>query len=200
MTCNNPQRSSQRVETRRRPGENSEARVTAVRALGNTTGMTSEWALIGRIALAFALTFVIGFERQVRGGPAGDRAYSLVGVAAAAVAAIAVTKGAGNAIAGVVTGIGFIGGALVFRGQGGVLRGITSASAVFASTAVGVVAGAGYLILAVVVTGATLLSLELRYIPGLRYLDARRFVGFVRGDDDAPRNAPSSQAQDHSRP
>jgi hypothetical protein len=31
----------------------------------------------------------------------------------------AVTKGAGNAIAGVVTGIGFIGGALVFSGRGG---------------------------------------------------------------------------------
>jgi putative Mg2+ transporter-C (MgtC) family protein len=58
----------------------------------------------------------------------------------------AVTKGAGNAIAGVVTGIGFIGGALVFRGEEGVLRGITSASAVFVATAIGVAAGAGYLV------------------------------------------------------
>lgn len=159
--------------------------------------MTSEWALVGRIALAFALTFVIGFERQVRGGPAGDRTHSLVGTAAAAVAAIAVTKGAGNAIAGVVTGVGFIGGALVFRGEGGVLRGVTSASAIFASTAVGVVAGAGYLILAVVVTTVVLLSLEIRYIPVLRYLDARRFVGLVR-DDTASIRRPQAPEQSGS--
>lgn len=57
-------------------------------------------------------------------------------MAAAAISAIAATKGGLNAIA-VVTGIGFIGGALVFRGEGGVLRGITSASAVFGTAASG---------------------------------------------------------------
>src|SRR5262245_62166278 len=146
----------------------------------------SDWDLAGRVALAFALTFVIGFERELRGGPAGDRAYSLVGMAAAAIAAVAVTKGGANAIAGVVTGVGFIGAALVFRGEGGVLRGITSASAVLATAAVGVAAGAGYPILALVVAGAILLSLEIRFVPVLRFLDARRYVGSVRADTEPP--------------
>jgi putative Mg2+ transporter-C (MgtC) family protein len=146
----------------------------------------SDWDLLLRVALAFGLTFAIGFEREIRGGQAGDRTYSLVGMAAAAISAIAVTKGAGNAIAGVVTGVGFIGGALVFRGEEGVLRGITSASAVLATAAVGVVAGAGYPILALGVAGGVLLSLELRYLPGLCYFDARRYVGSVRTDTAPP--------------
>jgi putative Mg2+ transporter-C (MgtC) family protein len=147
---------------------------------------TSEWELIGRIAIAFGLSFAIGFERQVRGGPAGDRTFSLVGTAAAAISVVAVTKGAGNAIAGVVTGVGFIGGALLFRGEGGVLRGITSATAVLATATIGVLAGAGYLIVALVATGLVLFTLEVRFMPGLSYLDGRRYVGRWRSDESPP--------------
>ena len=151
--------------------------------------MGHEWELIGRVALAFALSFVVGFERQIRGGAAGDRTFALVGVAAASVAAIAVSRNAGNAIAGTITGVGFIGGALLFRGEAGVLRGITSSAAVFITAAIGVVAGAGYLRLAVAVTVFALLSLELRYLPGVRLLDARRYADRFAHDDDPPRPA-----------
>jgi putative Mg2+ transporter-C (MgtC) family protein len=148
--------------------------------------MGSDWDLVGRIAVAFGLSFVIGFEREIRGGAAGDRTFALVGTAAAAIAVIAVSKNAGNAIAGVVTGVGFIGGALLFRGEAGVLRGLTSASAVLATAAIGVVAGAGYLVVAAVVAALVLLALEIRFLPGLSYLDSRRYVGSVRSDDQPP--------------
>jgi putative Mg2+ transporter-C (MgtC) family protein len=142
--------------------------------------------MILHVVVAFALSFTVGFERQLRGGPAGDRTFSLVGTAAAAITAIAVAQGAGNAIAGVVTGVGFIGGALLFRDPGGTLRGITSATAVLATASIGVVAGAGYPLLAVVATALVVVTLEVRYLPGLRYLDASRYMGSVRGDDDPP--------------
>ena len=148
--------------------------------------MPSEWEMVGRVALGFGLTFVIGFEREVRGGQAGDRTYALIGTAAAAIAAIAIANGAGNAIAGMITGVGFIGGALLFRGQTGIVRGITSASAVLAAAAIGVVAGAGYPMVAVVTAVLVLLALELRYLPVVRALDARRYVGALPGDDDPP--------------
>jgi putative Mg2+ transporter-C (MgtC) family protein len=146
----------------------------------------SDWDLVARVALGFGLTFVVGFERELRGGPAGDRTYALLGTAAAAISGVAIAHNAGNAIAGMITGVGFVGAAVLFRGQTGVVRGITSASAVLASAVIGAVAGADYPILAVATTVLVLLALELRYLPVLRYLDSRRYAGLFRGDDDPP--------------
>ncbi|MGX4694024.1 MgtC/SapB family protein [Streptomyces sp. JNUCC 63] len=69
--------------------------------------------------VAFLSTYALGFERNLRGSSAGDRTFSLIGVGAALVAILAL-RGAPNAPAGVVTGIGFLGAALTFRpSQGG---------------------------------------------------------------------------------
>jgi len=81
-------------------------------------------------------------------------------------------NGAPNALAGAVTGIGFIGGGLVFRQDlagGEVLHGVTTAAAIFAT------AGEGRLFVAALATALVLLSLELQHVPGLRFLDARRW-------------------------
>jgi len=87
-----------------------------------------------------------------------------------------------QAVAGVITGIGFVGGALVFRGEQGVLRGVTSAATIFAVAAIGVVAGAGHLVLAALVAALVLFDLELRHLPGLRLLDASRYTGRMAVD------------------
>jgi putative Mg2+ transporter-C (MgtC) family protein len=131
--------------------------------------------LFYRIAVAAGLSFVLGWERELRGSPAGDRTYSLVGVAAAAVTAVTL-HASPQAVAGVITGIGFVGGALVFRETAGTIKGVTSAATIFAVAGIGIVAGAGHLTLAVLVTVFVLLVLELRHIPVLRLLDARRYA------------------------
>jgi putative Mg2+ transporter-C (MgtC) family protein len=130
--------------------------------------------LFYRIAVAAGLSFVLGFERELRGAPAGDRTYSLVGVAAAAVTAVTI-KTSPQAVAGVLTGIGFVGGALVFREPSGSIKGVTSAATIFAVAGIGIVAGAGHITLAILVTAFVLVVLELRHIPMLRLLDARRY-------------------------
>lgn len=140
----------------------------------------AERLMLEHIALAFALSFAIGFERGVRGTPAGDRTYALVGTGAAAVTAVTVVSSP-QAIAGVVTGIGFIGAGLVFRGDEGMLKGMTSAATIFAVAAIGVVAGTGHSLLAIGVAALVLIDLELRQIPLLKNLDARRYA---RDDDD----------------
>jgi putative Mg2+ transporter-C (MgtC) family protein len=136
--------------------------------------------VFGHIAVAFALSFAIGFEREVRGAPAGDRTFALVGTGAAAITAVTL-QSSPQAIAGVVTGIGFIGGGLVFRGDEGMLKGMTSAATIFAVAAIGIVAGTGRLLLATGVAALVLIDLELRKIPVLKYLDARRYT--VDDDD-----------------
>src|SRR5947208_11597550 len=49
---------------------------------------TGERLMLEHIALAFGLSFVIGFERELRGTPAGDRTYALVGTGAAAITTV----------------------------------------------------------------------------------------------------------------
>lgn len=142
----------------------------------------SERLLLEHIALAFALSFLIGFEREIRGAPAGDRTFALVGTGSAAITAVTLGSSP-QAIAGVITGIGFIGAGLVFRGEQGMLKGMTSAATIFAVAAIGIVSGTGHAWLAVAVAALVLVDLELRQIPLLRRLDARRYAQMVNDDD-----------------
>jgi putative Mg2+ transporter-C (MgtC) family protein len=149
--------------------------------------------LFGRVGLAFVLCYGVGFERALRGSPAGDRTYSLVGTAAAAITAVTVGP-APQAIGGVVTGVGFIGAGLVLRGDHGMLKGVTSAAAMFAATAIGVVAGTGHPFLSVFVALLVVLDLELRHTPLLNRLDAHRYANRMVPDSDG------DDAGDASRP
>lgn len=143
----------------------------------------ADLVLFGHVGLAFVLCYAVGFERALRGAPAGDRTYSLVGTAAAAVTAVTVGP-APQAIGGVVTGVGFIGAGLVLRGDRGMIRGMTSAAAIFAATGIGVVAGTGHLWLAGFVALLAILDLELRHTPVLNRLDAHRYANRMADDTD----------------
>jgi putative Mg2+ transporter-C (MgtC) family protein len=148
--------------------------------------------LFGRVGLAFVLCYALGFERAIRGAAAGDRTFSLVGTAAAAMTAVTFDH-APQAIGGVVTGVGFIGAGLVLRGGAGMIRGVTSAAAIFAATGIGVVAGTGHAWLAVFVALLTLLDLELRHLPVLNRLEAHRYSDRMAddpADDDMPGGPP----------
>ena len=106
---------------------------------------TSTAALLVRVVVAFALTYVLGYERELRGSPGGDRTFSLIGTASAVLGNLA-GVGSPNAIAGAVTGIGFIGGGIVVRRAvrtGEIISGITTAASIFATAAIGAAAGPG---------------------------------------------------------
>jgi putative Mg2+ transporter-C (MgtC) family protein len=143
--------------------------------------------VVVRVLVAFVLSYVLGFERYVRGSPAGDRTFSLVGVGTAVIGIIS-AHGAPWALAGAVTGVGFIGGGLTFRQstrEGVVLRGVTTAASIFAAAAIGAAAGYGSLLAASVGTAIVLLILELQHIPGLRMLDAGRWSSHFAKDEPA---------------
>jgi putative Mg2+ transporter-C (MgtC) family protein len=142
----------------------------------------AEWVLLEHVLLAFALSFAIGFEREIRGAPAGDRTYALVGLAAAAITAVAIERSP-QTVAGIVTGIGFVGAGMVFRSDVGMIKNVTSAATLLVVVAIGVVAGSGHSVLAIAITALVIVDLELRHIPVLRLLDSRRYTGRVAGDD-----------------
>jgi putative Mg2+ transporter-C (MgtC) family protein len=141
------------------------------------------------LVVAAALTYLLGFERDLRGAPTGDRVFAMVGTGAGVVGIIGL-HGAPNAIAGAITGIGFIGGGLVFRqavGSQQVVMGITTAAAIFAAAAIGAAAGQGRLLVSVVATVLSLFVLEIRHVRWLSMLDGRRWARYFPDDEEASR-------------
>lgn len=159
--------------------------------------MSVDLPVLGDVSVAFVLTYLLGFERQLRGSAAGDRTFSLIGTGSALVAVLA-EDGAPNALAGAITGVGFIGAGLMFRqtvaSHRQIVRGLTSAAGIFAAAAIGAAAGQGRLALAVLGTALALLALELRYLPGLRFFDAGHWSDRFRNDDPDPEPDPAEQA------
>ncbi len=132
--------------------------------------VTFDAVTLARIAVAVALGFVIGWEREYRGSPAGGRTFSLIALGTAAFTAVGVENFPATAekiMAGIATGLGFLGGGMIMR-ESGAVRGLTSAAAIWATAAVGILAGVGELLTAAVVTAMMVIILEVDRIPGLR--------------------------------
>jgi putative Mg2+ transporter-C (MgtC) family protein len=131
--------------------------------------MAGDWELIGRMALAAVLGYAIGFERELRGKSAGERTFALVALGAAAVVGVAgaeFSDGTTRVIQGVVTGVGFLGAGLIFqREDRGMVIGLTTAAAVWAAAAVGVLAGVGAYVPAIAGTALAVIILVLDKLP-----------------------------------
>lgn len=100
------------------------------------------------VAVAFACGGAIGLERQMRGKPAGLRVCIVVVLSSAFFITIGreITPEGGDptrVLAAVITGVGFLGAGVIFS-QGGRIRGITTASLIWALAAIGAVIGFGH--------------------------------------------------------
>jgi putative Mg2+ transporter-C (MgtC) family protein len=148
-----------------------------------------DFSLFGRIALSVGLGFLVGWEREVRGRPAGARTFALVCGGSGALTAISIDAfptTAEKLIAGIVSGIGFIGAGLVLRDDVGHLRGLTTAAALWAVASIGIMTGAGRFVLATGTTLLVLFVLEFHAIPFLRHLDAQRWSSRFEEESDRP--------------
>ncbi|HEU0194190.1 MAG TPA: MgtC/SapB family protein [Gaiellales bacterium] len=175
------------------------------------------WEQGADLALAFLLASAIGLERESRQRSAGLRTYTLVGFGAALFMLVSkygfadvlvprtVVLDPSRIAAQIVTGIGFIGGGLIFVRRDAV-RGLTTAAAVWLTAAIGMACGAGLPLLGVAGTAgymivvfaytplvhrlpgarATLTQLRLEYADGqgvLRHaLEVSGRRGFTVGD------------------
>ena len=101
---------------------------------------------VAGLAAAVVFGALIGFERQLRGHPAGLHTNALVALGSAAyvIASILVGDVSGPArVAGqVVTGVGFLCAGVIMH-QGVTVRGINTAATIWCAAAVGVMAGFG---------------------------------------------------------
>ncbi|WP_288027100.1 MgtC/SapB family protein [Arthrobacter sp.] len=123
------------------------------------------WAILICLTAAVVLPTLIGLERQVNNKSAGMRTHALVGLGAALFVVVSkygfsdvleanlVRLDPSRVAAQIVSGIGFIGAGLVFVRRNKV-RGLTTASSIWLTAAVGAAAGAGLVLYAAFVTGA----------------------------------------------
>jgi putative Mg2+ transporter-C (MgtC) family protein len=126
-----------------------------------------------RFLLAVALGAVIGYQRERAGKAAGMRTLILVGSGAALFTVVSEfgfgTQGVdiSRVAAGVVAGIGFIGAGVILRGQREEeVAGLTTAATIWVTAGVGLAAGAGMYLVAVIAAAVILGVLSLPKIRG----------------------------------
>ncbi len=122
-----------------------------------------ELDILWRLGLALLLSSAIGVERETRQKSAGLRTYSLVGVGACVFTLVSaygfadvlgthhVTLDPSRVAAQIVSGIGFIGGGIIFVRRDAV-RGLTTAAGVWMTAAVGMACGGDLPLVAVTTT------------------------------------------------
>jgi len=120
-----------------------------------------------RLLLAAALGAIIGYQRERAGKAAGLRTHVLICVGAA-LFTVASIYGFGAATdpariaAGVVVGIGFLGGGVIIRRvEEGIVAGLTTAATIWAVAGIGLAAGAGLYLVSAVTAAIMLIVLLL---------------------------------------
>ncbi len=111
-----------------------------------------EWSIVGRAVIAGLLGYLIGWERNIFGEPIRARAIALAGTTAAILVALTQAyypEETARVVAGIVTGIGFLGAGAILRSPTGEVRGHTTAAGLWAMSAIGMAVGSGHELLGV---------------------------------------------------
>lgn len=119
------------------------------------------------LGIAFGLGCVIGLERQLTGHSMGIRTGILVSVGASLFTAFSFCVPSGDVTrmaAQVVSGVGFLGSGIIFK-DGFNVRGINTAATIWCTAGIGVMAGAGLHLYALIATGClTIVNIILRFV------------------------------------
>ncbi|HLZ88703.1 MAG TPA: MgtC/SapB family protein [Puia sp.] len=119
-----------------------------------------------KLALSILLGGMLGAEREYRSKSAGFRTLTLICVGATIFTIFSqIIGGSGNPdriASNIVTGIGFVGAGVIFKGDStSKVNGITTAAMIWVTAALGMAIGAGYWLVAVIATVMVLVVLFL---------------------------------------
>jgi putative Mg2+ transporter-C (MgtC) family protein len=132
----------------------------------------TETLSLTRLGVSLLLGGAIGLERMIHKHPAGMRTFMLIciGSTLATLASIYICQtnidlhngDPGRIAAQILTGIGFICAGLILKTGDGV-QGITTASCIFVTAAIGIAVGVGMILTAAAVTAVVLIILSSSY-------------------------------------
>ena len=143
-------------------------------ALSDSFIAESWFDILVRLVVAMGLGAACGWEREKVSRPAGLRTFMMVSLGAAVFVMLgfAMLEGLDEAdpsntkfdpsriVAGIITGIGFLGAGTIIQ-SGGQVRGLTTAAGLWVMAGIGVAAGMGLFTLAGIAAGCVLFILAL---------------------------------------
>lgn len=128
-----------------------------------------------RMFLALFVGSILGFERTRNKKAAGIRTHALVCISSASITIIS-AYGFGEfangnidparLAVGIITGIGFLGAGIIWKGPVGDVRGLTTAANIWAAAGLGIGVGLGHFFLTFVTVTLMQLALEISRILG----------------------------------
>jgi putative Mg2+ transporter-C (MgtC) family protein len=133
--------------------------------------------LVVRLLVAGLMGAIIGYDRERNASPAGFRTHILVALGAALFVIAPAQAGfsaddVSRVVQGIVAGIGFLGaGAILKQDSNFKVRGLTTAASIWLTAAIGIAAGVGQLVTALVATAFGLVVLGVVRKPGPRTRD-----------------------------
>jgi putative Mg2+ transporter-C (MgtC) family protein len=121
--------------------------------------------IILRLAVSIVIGGLVGLERELEHKPAGLRTIILVCLGSTIFILIGfelglVSSELGRIVAGVVTGVGFLGAGAIIRARGEVY-GLTTAATIWLASGLGLAIGAGYYALAITASIFVLIILRI---------------------------------------
>src|SRR3954469_19888900 len=136
--------------------------------MGAMLDIATQFDYAARLIVAAGLGMLVGAEREIHGHPAGIRTHMLVALGSGLFTVLSI-HGFGQEQPGanidptriaaqIVSGIGFLGAGAILK-DGVVIRGLTTAASLWATAAVGMAAGAGEYVIAIVSAVIILVSL-----------------------------------------
>lgn len=146
------------------------------------------WESAGRLAMALVFSGAVGWEREIKGRPAGLRTHIMVALGSAGFTLIALEMIASlgtpehapifdgvRIIAAIVGGVGFLGAGAIIQSRGEV-KGLTTAASIWLASAIGVASGMGYYALSTLMVAFALTTLVI-----IKRMERRWFAN-ERGD------------------
>ncbi|MGF1506611.1 MAG: MgtC/SapB family protein [Anaerolineae bacterium] len=123
--------------------------------LTSIISLEQQMLIVGQVLIAALLSMIIGIDREERDKSAGMRTHMLVGVGAALFTSLSLVafpdSETARVAANVVTGVGFLGAGVNYKGEEKV-HDLTTAASIWTTAAVGMAVGAGLWLLAAAAT------------------------------------------------
>lgn len=122
---------------------------TVVAEFSDVPDATEATRIVVRLALAALLGGLLGLEREAKGKAAGVRTHMLVAMGAALFVLVSQQAGVQSAdmsrvVQGVIAGVGFLGAGTILKGDAeSQVKGLTTAAGIWLTAAIGVAAGLG---------------------------------------------------------